>query len=968
MKFKTHQLGVLTLLIAGASMPAFSQTASTGAMPVAVLDTAGQPVAGATVTVVSNQTQRSLVTGADGRVLFSLLNPGSWQVRAVKGDLSAPAQSVSLSVNETRPVVIHVAATSSTTVEVVSSSTAVDPTSTTTGATLSLDDISAVPKGRDVSQLIFLSPGVSSGGFGTNGLDTSINGASGAENSWSIDGLSSTDYRYGGRGTTLPTDFIDQVDIQTGGYKPEYSALGGVFNVVTKSGSNGFRGSVSTSTTPTGLEPGPKRTVFTQEATQSGGTDIAAWVGGSIVKDKLFYSVGAYGNFTQAPGETNFSGVKSDDTKSTQSQYFLKLQWLLTQDQQLTFNLTHNGNRTQQDHAAPSAFGNGEVGATVDYNTNGASIGYNWNITPTLYLDAKLGQSRIINNTDPTDKNDPVIFDRHWFQGATANQAVPGAGAGTLPSYLTDTTTIYQRGGYGLYSREYNIAKQGAVNLTWVVGNHSLKFGFSDIESTYQLWERVSGDHRFTMDHDGGRLRDRVISNDAQVKAVYRAYYLQDTWQIGSSFNLFYGARAEDQDQINGAGKKFLSFKASDYVQPRIGFTWDPEGKGKSKLYGSYAIYYEAIPQRLAIREFTSEYFVESRYYSATYGATHNGNYVYSASPITSPGTYNAGTPDKVVDYGASFQNPPVESGIKLPRRKEYQLGYERTFDSGWTAGATLQYRKLENVIEDSVFVDAAGADLKDRNGISDGAEPAVLWNPGSTLKYTNAGVTYDFTGIDTLYPKAYNRYRALTLTLEKKTDRYFFSANYVLSRLDGNYQGLVSSSNGQPDANITASFDYWPYVGTGLLPLDHTHTLKLYGSYRFDVASHALVLGANFFAQTGNPISHFDDGTATFGSSANDFGGYGNDTPYGLKLGQFGRRPTTTKLDLHAEMEFRFSPTLALSPFIDVFNAYNSRPVTATVEQATDSGGAVQPAGFLDSATAWQTGRNFRFGAKLRF
>jgi hypothetical protein len=342
-------------------------------------------------------------------------------------------------------------------------------------------------------------------------------------------------------------------------------------------------------------------------------------------------------------------------------------------------------------------------------------------------------------------------------------------------------------------------------------------------------------------------------------------------------------------------------------------------------------------------------------------------NYIYGSTP-NSVGTHNP-QHDKVVDYGASFLFPPVQDGIKLPKRQEVQLGYQETSASGWSAGVTFKYRMLRDIIEDSVFVDAAGGDLKDRTGTSDGNEPAVLWNPGSTLKYRSPdGTYYDFTGVNTLYPKAYNKYRAAEFSLERKGDRYYFSANYVLSRLEGNYQGLVSSSNGQADANITASFDYWPYVGTGILPLDHTHTLKMYGTYRVDLADHALVVGANFLAQTGSPISHFDDGTATFGSSVNDFGSYGNDTPVNLKLGQFGRRPTTTKLDLHAEMEFKPAQKLKVTPYIDILNAYNARPATQTAEQLTDSGGSPQPAGYSDSATGWQSARSFRFGVKVHF
>jgi len=992
------RFGTLAVLLVAGSVLGHAQSATTGAVQVTVKDAAGAPVPDATVRIISGQITRTVVSGRDGRAYFPLMNPGPWQIAVTKAGMATTNQTISLAVGETKPVGIKIAKDATATVEVVAAASTIDQTTTTTGSTFGMDTLDQIPKGRDVTQLAFLAPGVSSGGFTTNGLGISINGASGAENSYSIDGLSSTDFRYGGSGASFNTDFIDQIDIQTGGYKPEYSAMGGLINTLTKSGSNDFQGSLSVSTTPSTFFPAAKRTPFAMEQNQASGTDLATWVGGAMVKDKLFYSVGAYRKAGNIAGQTNFSGFTGDDTKITTEQYFVKLNWYLTLDQQLTFGVTHTGFESSQKHGVPlgnsasptdlSPFGNSEQGSVYDINTNGASLGYDWTITSTMFLSAKVGQFRLINWLNPTAADDPVIYDRHWFQGATGQQSVPGGGAGTLPAYLSDTTTIYQRGGFGLYTHEYDVAKQGNLNLTWILGDHSLKVGFSDQESAYSLWERVSGDHRFTIDRNGGRLRDRFISNDSTVKSVYQAAYLQDTWQVTPAFNVFYGARAENQWQVGSNGRKFLDFKAGDYLQPRIGFTWDIKGNGKSKLSGNYAIYYETIPQRMAIREFGGEKFVENRYKSTLAGGLHN--YVYSAANMNTPGTYNTSvdingnTYDQRVDYGASFNYPPVQEGIKLPRRQEIQLGYQETYSSGWSAGVTFKYKKLENAMEDSVFVDGAGNLLVDRNGLSDnatlGGEPAVIWNPGSTLKYWGLHdygtpsapdvrpYYYDFTGVSTRYPKAFNKYRALEFTLEKKTDRYYFSANYVLSKFEGNYQGLVSSSNGQGDANITASFDFWPYVGTGLLPLDHTHTLKVFGSYRFDLANHALTLGANFFAQTGNPISHFDDGTATFGSSVNDFGSYGNNTPVNLQLGQFGRRPTVTRLDLHGEMEFAFTKKIKLMPYVDVLNAYNARMLTGSFEQMTDSGGSPEPAGYLDSAKSWQTGRSFRFGAKLRF
>ena len=60
---------------------------------------------------------------------------------------------------------------------------------------------------------------------------------------------------------------------------------------------------------------------------------------------------------------------------------------------------------------------------------------------------------------------------------------------------------------------------------------------------------------------------------------------------------------------------------------------------------------------------------------------------------------------------------------------------------------------------------------------------------------------------------------------------------SYVLSRLDGNYEGLFSNDNGQLDPNITSKYDIPSLLvnAYGLLPNDRTHVLKVYGGYFFE-------------------------------------------------------------------------------------------------------------------------------------
>ena len=116
----------------------------------------------------------------------------------------------------------------------------IDPVSTTIGGTVSAGLFDNLPVQRNYQSIATLLPGVSMSFLG-DGLH--IGGATGLENRYFVDGIEMTDPARGMGGTQLPPDFIREVQVKTGGYEAEYrSALGGVVNVVTPSGSNEFAG------------------------------------------------------------------------------------------------------------------------------------------------------------------------------------------------------------------------------------------------------------------------------------------------------------------------------------------------------------------------------------------------------------------------------------------------------------------------------------------------------------------------------------------------------------------------------------------------------------------------------------------------------------------------------------------------------------------------------------------------------
>ncbi len=598
------------------------------------------------------------------------------------------------------------------------------------------------------------------------------------------------------------------------------------------------------------------------------------------------------------------------------------------------------------------------------------------------------------------------------------------------------------------------------MDLSYFLGSHNMKFGVSQLVSKYTEVAATSGGERVTINAVGtssSQIIRQFLSTNATVKEIINAVYAQDTWDVGSGVKLMYGFRWEMQDQRDLNDKSFMKFdNFKDYVQPRLGFTWDVNQDGKTKVSANYAKYFEQIPQRMAIRVYANETYLRwnYRFSNSTYNNA-TGAYTFGAAPNT------------VTDYGTPFSFDPIAEGTKLPERNEYILGLDHTLASGWTVGIHAKYRELKNPMEDMVFTDSFGNPYDEGPAISiagdgtprHGGGAAVIGNPGGyqqwrpnprsmTLNilangsywgyapgYNNYGIRIQdyynpatglFTVQNTGFEKAGNKFTSVDFTLDKKTDRQVFSFSYTWSRLEGNYEGVVSSSNGQADGNITASFDYFPYVGYGLLPLDRTHVVKLFASHRFDFFSGDLNLGVNWTYQSGTPNSAWDDGStsngyapgwdtahlgyldydsmttlssnpiainsdAAYNDPANwlpaadgygigtqwigptdqyhqfrDIGFYGNATAARGKQGDAGRSPALNNVDFHIDWSKKLGNKLKVTPSVDIFNLFNTRYATAQLQQATTQGGTAETR--YGAATAWQQGRRYRFGVKIQF
>lgn len=255
---------LLTILFAVASMRAQE---TTGELQGTVKDSTGALVPGALVTVKTPTLvgTKTLKTDSKGYYHFSNLPPGSYTITVEdKGFTTLKRQGVNLEVGHSPTVDLTLAVGSeATVVDVTSEAPVIDVTSVTTQTNITPDVVNYVPRGTSFQSVIQFAPaarneplmgntttngsGSVSPGNGSNGsaYGYSIAGGADSENSYLVEGQETANLIGGFSHTSVPFDFIDDVQIKTSGVPAEYGgALGGVVNVIMKKGSNQYHGSV----------------------------------------------------------------------------------------------------------------------------------------------------------------------------------------------------------------------------------------------------------------------------------------------------------------------------------------------------------------------------------------------------------------------------------------------------------------------------------------------------------------------------------------------------------------------------------------------------------------------------------------------------------------------------------------------------------------------------------------------------
>jgi hypothetical protein len=974
MKPKLIRLFALALAVVAAPS-VWAQT--TGRITGKVVDAAGAVLPGVAVTVTSPALQGSLstTTGNDGEFRLLAVPPGTYTLKAALAGFKTVTQpNIVVGLDRTVTLSLSMAvAPVAETVEVTAESPVIDTSSSTTGVNATPELFQRIPMQRSFTDVARVASGTQ-----TDSVGTSFYGSSGAENAYLIEGLNTTGVRSGttatvdgasvvqnAAGKALNLDFIDEIEVKTSGLPAEYGrTTGGLFNVLTKSGGNEFKGSAFGFFEGKGLAADnttagdrPQRT--TQVTAIDKKYDFGADVGGYLAKDKLWF-FGAYNRVSQSNNVTVIQPLSAPGSPALGSVIPVDYTKDLFSGK-VTYKLAMNHTLTG------TVFGDPGTTKGAVFNISGAPS--TWQGT------------RDTGGTDYAARYDGVFTGsflvRAQYGRHKETSKYGGAGRDTAQLINQTVTPSVTTGGFGFFSDETYTRDTVRMDLSRFVGSHEFKIGgdFEKInddvlnfqggagQRIYALRVASTGQvyfrHRYYIDDlAAGFDRGNPASWKIALPQVSRpstknlAGYLQDSWAIAKGFKLNLGVRWEQQDVLNRNGES--AFKLSDNWAPRIGFVWDVKNNGKSKLYAHYGRFYENIPQDINIRSFGGE--VVCFCY----------NFSSSAADIRPDPT----APARSTLLGGS---EPVDPDLKGQYINEVIGGFEYEVAKGFSVGVKATHRNLARVIED-FLVPSSGEYF-----IANPAEGTL----GQSLAFYDGEHT-------AASPKAKRKNLAFELTARKRfSNNWQFLGSYLWSKLEGNYDGTFQNSTGQLDPNINSAFDYADFLinADGHLSAERQHQFKIDGSYQF---GKGLNLGLSTYWYSGLPQTAYGYSRA-----------YANWEYYLTPRGSLGRGPSSWETNVHADYPIKIGSKQRLNVIVDVFNLFDRQSIIqrdehynevangtcAGVPQCNGDGGLLtQPntltpvaqlanprgtapnPGFLNKGVLFTLPRSIRLGARFTF
>ena len=484
-------------------------------------------------------------------------------------------------------------------------------------------------------------------GFGNQ---LSVSGTRPQENTYRVDGININDYTNGAPGGVLGdltgVDAIREFEVLTTNYSAEYGRTsGGVINAITNSGTNAFHGDVYEFLRNGSLDAANFFDNFNSvlkapfRRNQFGGS-----VGGPIKKDKTFFFFNYEGlrqtlDTTQTdivPSLNARNGILSTGNVSVSPlvQPFLTF-WptpngsILAPGDTALFSVvtpqlgTENyyaarvdENISQKDTLAGSFYYDhsqltepDSLNQVTALNSNSRPFGSleeTHTFSPTLVNSARIGFNRNYGVSTTTNAINPLA--NNPSLGSVPGRPAPFI---VVPGIQTFDGGV---GGFPNFEEGWN-SFQFYDDLFWTRGPHSIKFGAA--------LERMELNDRWNASENGtfvfpdlpSFLTNQPLVYSAELRSSERGFrqtliggYIQDDWRYKPNLMLNLGLRYEmttDPSEVHNLlgflrhltdtqltiGSPFVNNPTTENFEPRVGFSWDPSGKGKTAIRGGFGMF-----------------------------------------------------------------------------------------------------------------------------------------------------------------------------------------------------------------------------------------------------------------------------------------------------------------------------------------------------------------------------------------
>lgn len=986
-----RSMGRLSLIAIAASMAlgtgvVHAQSNTTGQVYGVLTQTQGASVV---LENTATGAKRTITPGADGRIVAANLAPGSYKASLLQdGKVVSVLPNVEVRIGQGTSLEFG---SRLETVTVTGSRKVIDTSTADIGTSFNAQQLAALPVARNLNSIILMAPGTTEADSRYSG-GISIGGGAPSENAYYINGFPATNPLTQLGSAELPFGAIADAQVLIGGFGSEYGrSVGGVMNIITKSGTNQWEAGAQYSIMPNSFRNKPVDLYFenTGKNPTTDGTlrlrrsdnnrteyNYGGYVGGPLIKDKLFLfaavekrefrseSVNQVRN--ASAGNLGLTGFVNDSGSTLRA--MTKLDFNITDQHHLDVTLIRDKPEIVRDYYSYD-YATRNTGATKNFSANysnidnqtaqGADMGilrYSGELTEDLTVTSLYGKSKT--------KHDNI-----FTGGGTEVKGVifsPSA-AGATPPGLTIPIKNPIGNNQVLSPNSKDSVESFRLDLEYRLGKHTIKAGIDNNKltsnnagvqlvagSTIQYIKTSAAnaaDPNFqplggTSDKiwlanpaygaiaaQGYYGRENIFTTTTDAYSNQAAQYIEDKYQPTKNLALSFGLRRESYENLNGDKQVFLEMK--NQYNPRFSAVWDPVGDASTKVYGSAGRYSIQIPTHIAVRgasrsTFTRELFIYT-------GVDANG---MPTGRVNIAKPYSANN-----EYGQSKDNKVVAAlDMKPSYQDELTLGIEKALFQDYKGSVKFTYRKLRSTIDDTC--DAAPfekwavdnkVDTKEWDGFG-----CASFNPGETNKFLvdfknggpNAGKTYTevtLSAADFKLDKTKRTYTALDFSLEHPLrNGWYGKVTYTWSKNKGNTEGQTLSDVAQTDVAATQVWDHWELMdyAYGYLPGDRRHMIRANG---FMEVNPQWSVGGNLSVMSGRPINCL----GFFGANQTDPVGYGSSYHYcnGVPSprGTAGRLPWSQRLDLRLTHKPEAFKGLELS--VDVFNVTNQQVTQNVIE-----------------------------------